>query len=487
HFTIDVNVPSHVADYYVTPAGGSKVTLGMSYGFRTSQASVSQLDTINTVDSVSSASTVCNVTVTAWTPTPTPIDGQCGSANGAGTTTAPTLGLCSGGAASTVTGSGPWDWTCDGINGGAPASCQAPVASGGSCPYAAAAAAAGLNDGCSNALTSGTIVANFFTGFANGFSYPVRPPWDVAGVDYCVGAPTSGQSYADPAGGGLPAGCIYAGDTVTCTHDGTTITGWDFTLHGGIQLVLNGSANTVTKNKFAAGTNCVDPVIRITATSGTFTMTYNSIDGGNADGCDGQGAFATEVAGSYGTASNTYVIQYNYFTRAWQDVLNFGGGALNVKYNYFYDNGLSSNHSDDFQSCGGTYPSIAIQFNTVFNSYADGYWTQPLHVESQCSSTVNNVVESQNTVVMISGNAIGCQGGANWPVNCSANGLLACKCDTGSNFFNGFSAYQNYLDWTDGALQAITDGCTGNPNATNLVWGTPSPNVNIRSGATFAK
>jgi hypothetical protein len=386
-----------------------------------------------------------------------------------------------------VTGSGPWSWTCDGIDGGTYAGCQAPASSSGSCPHAAEAAAAGLNDGCSSALTSGTLVPNFFRGFANGLSYPVRPPWDVAGVDYAVGAPASGQSYADPAGGGLPAGCTYSGNAVTCANDNTTLQGWDFTLHGGIQLVVNGRGSTVTKNKFAAGTNCVDPVIRVNATSGTFTFTYNSIDGGNETGCNGLGVFATEVAAFYATAASSYIVEYNYFTHAWQDVLDFAGGALTVKYNYFYDNGLSSNHSDDFQSCGGTYPSVNVQFNTIFNSYADGYWTQPLHIEAQCTSTLNNIVEAQNTVVMISGNGTGCKGGASWPANCSANGLLACNDDTGSNFINGFTAYQNYLDWTDGALSATTDGCTGNPNATNLVWGTPSPNVNLRTGATFAK
>jgi hypothetical protein len=51
-------------------------------------------------------------------------NGACGSANGADAWNAPTKGLCSAGTASTVNGNGPWNWTCSGVNGGTPASCS---------------------------------------------------------------------------------------------------------------------------------------------------------------------------------------------------------------------------------------------------------------------------------------------------------------------------------------------------------------------------
>jgi len=47
------------------------------------------------------------------------IDAACGSANGQAFPTKPTTNLCSIGFASTVTGSGPWSWICEGTNGGA--------------------------------------------------------------------------------------------------------------------------------------------------------------------------------------------------------------------------------------------------------------------------------------------------------------------------------------------------------------------------------
>jgi hypothetical protein len=60
----------------------------------------------------------------ATPPTPTPVNGACGSATtGLGTATAPTNNLCNSGTPSSVSGNGPWNWTCAGSNGGTTASC----------------------------------------------------------------------------------------------------------------------------------------------------------------------------------------------------------------------------------------------------------------------------------------------------------------------------------------------------------------------------
>ena len=59
------------------------------------------------------------------------MNGACGSANGASVSTAPTANLCSAGAASTVSGSGPWSWSCAGSNGGSTAVCSDKLASSG--------------------------------------------------------------------------------------------------------------------------------------------------------------------------------------------------------------------------------------------------------------------------------------------------------------------------------------------------------------------
>jgi hypothetical protein len=63
------------------------------------------------------------LTVSAGSPTGTPINGSCGPANGTTASVAPTAGLCSTGTASVVAGTGPWTWTCTGSNGGTSSSC----------------------------------------------------------------------------------------------------------------------------------------------------------------------------------------------------------------------------------------------------------------------------------------------------------------------------------------------------------------------------
>ncbi|MFA5013053.1 MAG: polysaccharide deacetylase family protein [Candidatus Paceibacterota bacterium] len=59
------------------------------------------------------------------TATPTPVNGECGSSDGNTFSAKPTTNLCAKGTASTVSGSGPWNWTCAGTNGGSTDSCSA--------------------------------------------------------------------------------------------------------------------------------------------------------------------------------------------------------------------------------------------------------------------------------------------------------------------------------------------------------------------------
>ena len=47
-----------------------------------------------------------------------PVNGACGSSNGANLSSAPSTNLCSTGTATSVSGSGPWTWGCNGSSGG---------------------------------------------------------------------------------------------------------------------------------------------------------------------------------------------------------------------------------------------------------------------------------------------------------------------------------------------------------------------------------
>ena len=58
-----------------------------------------------------------------------PVNGNCGTANGKFFSAAPTTNLCAAGTASAVGGSGPWNWSCAGSGGGTAAMCSASVQS----------------------------------------------------------------------------------------------------------------------------------------------------------------------------------------------------------------------------------------------------------------------------------------------------------------------------------------------------------------------
>jgi len=56
---------------------------------------------------------------------PAAINGTCGISNGAAVSKAPSANLCGSGISTSVSGSGPWTWNCDGTNGGSDVSCSA--------------------------------------------------------------------------------------------------------------------------------------------------------------------------------------------------------------------------------------------------------------------------------------------------------------------------------------------------------------------------
>ncbi len=102
-------------------------------------------------------------------------------------------------------------------------------------------------DGCFGAPRDGTTqFNNFFTSYAlqNGQVYLIRPPWNVAGVDYPVGIPSSSYPLKDPRTASYPAGCFLQStnpDRIICqSNNGDAVfDGWDFSLNGGTFIQAN--------------------------------------------------------------------------------------------------------------------------------------------------------------------------------------------------------------------------------------------------------
>jgi hypothetical protein len=111
------------------------------------------------------------------------VDGACGPANGVATSTAPTTGLCSAGTASAVTGSGPWAWSCAGSNGGTTASCSAPLQSSGG----GGGAADGIPAGWPNSTNTGYRNAPGYPGSLHACSGPIQSNTTYSFCDFSGG------------------------------------------------------------------------------------------------------------------------------------------------------------------------------------------------------------------------------------------------------------------------------------------------------------
>jgi Domain of unknown function (DUF4082) len=118
------------------------------------------------------------------------VNGECGPASSIAGSTAPTSGQCTRGSVSAISGSGPWNWTCGGLNGGTTAICSAP-AKNGQCGPANGAAV-------STAPTSGLCT----TGTASALSGSGPWHWNCYGSN---SGSTCSASLSSASGGLLPA------------------------------------------------------------------------------------------------------------------------------------------------------------------------------------------------------------------------------------------------------------------------------------------
>ena len=63
HFALDINVSTHTYSVSVIPAGGSQIVIGTAYAFRSTQAAVTSLSNIGSLNSLGTTS-ICNVVTT---------------------------------------------------------------------------------------------------------------------------------------------------------------------------------------------------------------------------------------------------------------------------------------------------------------------------------------------------------------------------------------------------------------------------------------
>ncbi|OGT13239.1 MAG: hypothetical protein A3F73_07820 [Gallionellales bacterium RIFCSPLOWO2_12_FULL_59_22] len=245
-----------------------------------------------------------------------PVNGACGTANGASTSAAPATGLCATGSASAVAGSGPWTWSCNGSNGGTNASCSAPVipvvdaptctltatpasiTAGGTsvltvnCSPAATSYAWSSNTGFSGSVTSGTVspsaTATYsVTGYNDGGAgNTASATVTVKHVVYPLAVTRSGTGTGAVTGNGIDCGdtcsaSFNSGASVMLTASpatGSYFEGWsgECSGTGSCAVTMNAAKNVIATFKpvpFAASvTSSITPI------SATASATVNFKD-----------------------------------------------------------------------------------------------------------------------------------------------------------------------------------------------------------------
>jgi hypothetical protein len=298
------------------------------------------------------------------------------------------------------------------------------------------------------ASSSGTPqLPNLFSGYA------VRPPWQVAGVDYAVGLP-AGTTLRDPsAPGALPAGVWISGNTINVTGNNVTLSGFDFSLHGGYGISVQGSGTTITDNNFL-GTSQSGFLVHTAAGASNTTISYNTMNGGGATGdlADGELIYA---AGQGLTVENNWI--YN-APQHFVSVLN--GGALTYSYNLLENGGWATGaHLNYLQWGGGNSTSPDIEYNTMVQdvTLAGG---EGFQLYDNGSGTISNATLAHNTMITQQGSSL------------AETYIIHAGSPSSSSAFTG-TINNNYFD-TSGAYGAFYGGLQGF---------TYSGNINLVTGA----
>ena len=186
---------------------------------------------------------------------PQPVNGACGSSNDGTFPVAPTTNLCSIGTASTLTGTGPWNWTCPGSNGGTTANCLAyfqPVPVNGQCGNAAGKPfiAAPVADLCVSGTASAVAKGDSWSWSCNGLNggSSISCTAIIAAVQQNPATAVTDMTWQHIGPSGANTYCF----AIDPTNNQTIYAG---TYAGGVYKSLNGGASWMPANSgMAPGT-----------------------------------------------------------------------------------------------------------------------------------------------------------------------------------------------------------------------------------------
>lgn len=251
-----------------------------------------------------------------------------------------------------------------------------------------------LNDGSIGAASGAAQLGDVLAGYA------VRPSWQVAGVDYAVG-PTS-TTLKDPSTISMAGVSVDNNSrTITVTGDNITLDEYDFSMHGGYQLVISGSNAVVSDSKFKIGTNTGIYQIDVLDSASNPTIKYCDFDGSDI------GNAISLIASAH---QGMLTLQYNSFHNVPSSPLDLvqanGSPAfqLDYKYNVIEQGGIApGSHMNFLQFGGGTATSVDVEFNTSYQtpqvSGGEGFQ----FYDNTPGGTILNTTMAYNTMIATGG------------------------------------------------------------------------------------
>lgn len=309
-----------------------------------------------------------------------------------------------------------------------------------------------LNDGSANAPIGAPQLPNLLASYGAN-----RPGWNVAGVDYYVGAP-QGLALKNPATISMAGVSVdTTNHIVTVTGSNVTLDGYDFSLNGGWGVVVQGANTKIMDSNFLVGANSNKPILA-TASSSNLTVMYSTIDGHN----DGSVSGLIENRGS-----GTLTVEYSWLKNAGGDMIQMHNGGqsagLVAEYNLIQNAGMASGaHGDYTEFMDGPF-TATIMYNTTTQN---GGATQGFMVEPDIGSSPGTIVSGEIGNNTLTG---------------SVNAFTAV---TVADIQNTFTVHDNYFDPSSSSSGLAFGGVRGGPDdsSSKSVY---VHNVNMTNGAVL--
>ncbi|MDR3554780.1 MAG: SBBP repeat-containing protein [Syntrophobacteraceae bacterium] len=239
------------------------------------------------------------------------VNGACGSSGGGSFTVAPATNLCGSGTASTVSGSGPWTWSCTGLNGGTNAGCLANLKVNGAC---------GSSGGGSFTAAPATNLCGGGTASTVSGSGPWT--WSCTGLNGGTNAGCSANLIVNGACGSSGGGSFYSAPTKNLCGSGTSspLSGsgpWTWSCTG-----LNGGTNAGCSANLMVNGTCGS------SNGGSFTAApaTNLCGRGTASAVTGSRPWTWNCPGLNGGAGANCSANPSWPAGLWQKAVDHGGG-----------------------------------------------------------------------------------------------------------------------------------------------------------------